>query len=141
MVRRRGSGLHCTDRGMGIKLNVDAVFQHSSGASSSGAVIRDHTGLVLLSVWKVKQRCTTAEDAEPEVCFEGIQLAVECIIESDSRNIVEGMQASMKNRSRYSNICLNRNLHRLTPLCRSTKLEGLLWKNECMSKRKPLQGK
>jgi hypothetical protein len=38
---------------------------------SSGAVIRDHSGQVLLSAWKVNQRCTTAEDAV--AFFKGIQ--------------------------------------------------------------------
>ncbi|OEL12620.1 hypothetical protein BAE44_0026364 [Dichanthelium oligosanthes] len=92
-----------------VKLDIDAAFQLSTGEASRGAIIRDHTGKVLLSAWALNQRCATVEEAEAEACFEGIQLAVEwikkpTIIESDCHYLVKALQTVGENRARYSNI-------------------------------------
>ena len=44
-----------------------------------GLITMDHAGLVLLTAWKVIQRCSSIEGAEATACPEGVQLAVELI--------------------------------------------------------------
>jgi len=41
-----------------VKINVDAAFSAQSGEASIGLIIRDHAGQVLLTAWKVIQRCS-----------------------------------------------------------------------------------
>lgn len=65
-----------------IKINVDGSFVEATGQASSGIVIRDYLGHVLLSSWRYLFRCSSAAEA-------GLSLAVRwiespAILESDS---------------------------------------------------------
>lgn len=55
-----------------VKLNKDASLFVAIGENSSGTIIRDHSGRVLLLTWKVNKICATVEGAEAKACFEGI---------------------------------------------------------------------
>jgi hypothetical protein len=41
-----------------VKLNMDVAFCEGLGATSAGAIIRDSTGKVVLSAWKMGQVVT-----------------------------------------------------------------------------------
>uniref|UniRef100_I1NL00 RNase H type-1 domain-containing protein n=1 Tax=Oryza glaberrima TaxID=4538 RepID=I1NL00_ORYGL len=75
-----------------VKANVDGSFIQSSEAASAGIVIRDHTGSVLLTSWRIISHCGSAEEAEATACWEGVNLAAEwvkkpLILETDCANL------------------------------------------------------
>jgi hypothetical protein len=39
--------------------------------ASSGVIVRDHEGSVLLTAWKVLRHCSSREEAEAEACLHG----------------------------------------------------------------------
>ena len=72
-----------------LKLNSDAAFHADSGQSWAGAIARDHSGHVFLSVCKELPRSTSVEEAEGCAALVGlhalstvykrnIQLEVDC---------------------------------------------------------------
>ena len=60
-----------------LKINVDASFLQESGIASTGIIIRNHTGEVILATGHMVERCTNAEEAEAYACLDGLRLATE----------------------------------------------------------------
>jgi hypothetical protein len=60
-----------------VNLNIDASFLVTTGENFSEAIIRDHSGRVLLSSYNINKKCATVEEAEAEACYEGIKQAAE----------------------------------------------------------------
>jgi hypothetical protein len=76
------------------KMNTDASFSEQTGEASSGVVIQDAEGSILLSAWKTLENMASVEEAE--ACLEGSRLAVEWIklpilIESDCAELVKAL--------------------------------------------------
>jgi hypothetical protein len=120
----------------------------TTGENFSGAIIRDHLSIVLLSSYSVNKKCARVEEAEAEACYEGIKQATKwikkpTIIESDCLCLVEALKTPMEDRSRYSNIVkeikhdtrrfskigreCNRVAHQLAQLARRT-LHSAVWR-------------
>ena len=57
-----------------MKLNVGASFIEATGQASTGVVVRNHQGHVVVSAWRVLFDCSLAEEAEFAVCCEGLRL-------------------------------------------------------------------
>jgi hypothetical protein len=57
-----------------VKVNIDAGFCYLSGTASTGVVVRDDTGKVLLTAWKALRHCASPEEAEAEAYLQGIRL-------------------------------------------------------------------
>ncbi|KAF8659499.1 hypothetical protein HU200_058442 [Digitaria exilis] len=67
-------------------------------AAGLGVVVRNDSGGVLLSAWKMIQRCSGAAEAEAMACVEGLRLAAQflqepVIVESDCARVVQAVQA------------------------------------------------
>jgi hypothetical protein len=82
-----------------VKLNTDATYCWDSGRASTGSVVCDHDGNVLLTAWKVIRRCGSPEEAEAEACVQGIKLVAEWIkeptvVESDCQTLITAMESS-----------------------------------------------
>jgi hypothetical protein len=89
---------------------MDLVRDHNAGfcrdtrAASAGLVVRDHTGLVLLTAWKALRRCGSPEEAEAEACLQGIRLVEErikqpTVMESDCQLLVKAVESRSSDRS------------------------------------------
>jgi hypothetical protein len=61
------------------KLNTDASFWPDEGIVSTGIIIRDWQGRVLLTACRWLRNYATPEEAEAEACLQGIRLANEWI--------------------------------------------------------------
>jgi hypothetical protein len=55
-----------------VKINSDASFHAVTGEASSGVIVRDATGQTLLTAWRLLKKCSSVEEAEAEVCLEGV---------------------------------------------------------------------
>jgi ribonuclease HI len=89
-----------------VKLNIDAGFYRNSGHASSDIVVRDHTGFVLLTAWRIIRRCGSLEEAEAEACLQGIRLVEErikqpTVIESDCQLLSKAVESRMTDRSQW----------------------------------------
>jgi hypothetical protein len=85
-----------TPRKGGAKPNTDAGYCPNTGDASSGIVIRDRNGRVLLSAWRTWEHMASAEEAEAVTWLEGIRLAVEwvrmpLVIESDCIELIKAL--------------------------------------------------
>lgn len=92
-----------------VKANVDGSFIQSSEAASAGIVIRDHTGSVLLTSWRILSHCGSAEEAEATACWEGVNLAAEwvkkpLILETDCANLVSMLTSSGFDRAQLCHV-------------------------------------
>lgn len=92
-----------------VKANVDGSFIQSSEAASAGIVIRDHTGSVLLTSWRIISHCGSAEEAEATACWEGVNLAAEwvkkpLILETDCANLVSMLTSSGFDRAQLCHV-------------------------------------
>lgn len=92
-----------------VKANVDGSFIQCSEAASAGIVIRDHTGSVLLTSWRIISHCGSAEEAEATACWEGVNLAAEwvkkpLILETDCANLVSMLTSSGFDRAQLCHV-------------------------------------
>jgi len=92
-----------------IKINVDGAFK-GNGEASIGVIIRDSTGSVLLSAWRVVSNAANAEEVELMACWEGISLAVEwtpmpTILETDCTAAVKFLHGLLNNDPRRPSSC------------------------------------
>jgi hypothetical protein len=92
-----------------IKLNTYAGYRQSSGEASSGVVVRDESGNVLLSAWKPLRYVSSAEEAEAEACLHGMKLVAErfrhpVCIESDCAVLVKAISKKEDDRSRWTGV-------------------------------------
>jgi hypothetical protein len=55
-----------------VKLNTDAGFCVNFGLDSTGVVVRDSEGKVLLAAWRFLRHCGSPEEAEVEACLQGL---------------------------------------------------------------------
>ena len=86
-----------------IKINVDGAFKEN-GDVSIGVVIRNSTGSVLLTAWRVISNAANAEEVELLACREGVLLAAEwspspSILESDCLSAVNLLRKPSDQRS------------------------------------------
>jgi hypothetical protein len=87
-----------------VKVNSDATFYKNTGAASTGVVIRDAAGKVLLSAWRVLHGCASSEHAEAEACLHGLRLSMEWIqeltwVESDCSTLINDIVNKKDTRS------------------------------------------
>jgi ribonuclease HI len=87
-----------------VKLNTDAGFRSDNGDASTGVVVWDSHGQVLLTAWRSLRNVASAEPAEAEACLEGIQLTAEWIrqptnIKKDCASLIQVVWQSTENRS------------------------------------------
>ena len=87
-----------------LKLNVDASFIMETGQASTGAVIRNHQGTVILSAWRVLFDCSSAEEAEFAACYYGLHVASQwcqapLLLESDSSICIRSLSSNEMERS------------------------------------------
>jgi hypothetical protein len=92
-----------------VKLNTNTAFCEGSGATSAGAVIRDSSGKVVLSTWKVLRGCASAEHAEADACWEGLRLATDWVrqptcLELDCSNLIRDVQLKANPRAPLAGI-------------------------------------
>jgi ribonuclease HI len=78
------------------KINTDAGYSEESGEASTGVVIRDENGEVLLTAWQMVKNCCTVKVAEAEAFLRGIQLGSEWVrqpaIVTDCVNVIRALQ-------------------------------------------------
>jgi hypothetical protein len=92
-----------------VKLNTDAGFCHLIGQASTGIVVRDSNGSMLLSAWRSIRHGGGADQAEAEACLQGIRLVTEWIkqpvcVESDCANLIQAISQKEEDRSRWAGI-------------------------------------
>ncbi|KAG2726715.1 hypothetical protein I3760_01G126500 [Carya illinoinensis] len=80
-----------------LKLNVDGVVLSNLGRSGLGAVLRDHTGKVLMAVSQPALEVGGSEPLELMAIFRGLQMCAtmgipKILVESDSLLCIEGLQ-------------------------------------------------
>jgi hypothetical protein len=90
-----------------IKVNVDGAYLEHTGKAGIGVAIRDHSGSVLLSAWKVIFGASSAEEVEAQACREGLALAAEwtprpTILESDCSTVIGYLVKPQSQRTSYS---------------------------------------
>jgi ribonuclease HI len=86
-----------------VKLNTDVGYRHSPGEASTGVVVRDDRGNVLLSAWKSLQHVASAEEAEAEACLQGLKLVAEWIrqpacVEADCATLIQAINRREEDR-------------------------------------------
>ncbi|GJN25401.1 hypothetical protein PR202_gb13223 [Eleusine coracana subsp. coracana] len=86
------------------KVNADGAYSQESGIGGAGVIIRDSTGKVLLSAWRVFFEGDSAEEVEARACQEGIDMAAEwirgqVILESDCATVIQALKNKEPNRS------------------------------------------
>ena len=91
------------------KLNVDASFLSDQNKGAWGAVLRDHNGNVLLSVWGCIPHCQSAEAGEAIACREGVNAILHIshnpvILECDNVAVVNELQSRQRSKSAISMI-------------------------------------
>jgi hypothetical protein len=87
-----------------VKLNTDADFWPDMGWASTGLVIHDHVGKVLLTTWRWLRNCGSPEEAEAEACLQGVRLVSEWIrqpteVESDCQMLVRRLMSNVQDMS------------------------------------------
>ncbi|KAA3474020.1 reverse transcriptase [Gossypium australe] len=87
-----------------VKINVDGAFDSHNNISTSGVVVRDNEGSVLLSWSKIHKGVHSAFEAEAMACREAVQIGVEhgwpkIIIEGDSLTVIKKCQNQDRDRS------------------------------------------
>ena len=87
-----------------MKLNVDASFIEETGQASTGAVVRNHQGHVLVSAWRVLFDCFSVEEAEFAVCCEKLRLVSQwchgqIIMESDNKTCIRSLKSEERESS------------------------------------------
>ena len=78
-----------------------------TGKAGIGVAIRDHSGSVLLSAWKVIFGAGSAEEVKAQACKEGLALAAEwtprpTILESDCSTVIGYLVKPQSQRTSYS---------------------------------------
>ena len=87
-----------------IKCNVDASFLMDEKNGASGVVLRDHSGIVLLSDWDIIIDCQSAAMGEAVACLEDLKLGLancdsNLITETDCSSILESFKEDICDRS------------------------------------------
>ena len=90
-----------------IKVSVDGAFLEQTGKAGIGVAIRDQSGSVLVSAWKVITGAGSAEEVEAQACREGLGLAAEwtplpTILESDCSTVVNYLSKPTSQRTSYA---------------------------------------
>lgn len=88
------------------KLNVDGAFSAESGAASTGYVLRNHAGTVIMSGGCNILRASAAEEVEAMACRDGLRSVVQWIegpvwLESDCSSVVAKLKKTGMTRSRW----------------------------------------
>jgi ribonuclease HI len=92
-----------------VKVSIDAGYYLDTGSASTGIVICDHEGKVLLSAWRWLRSCGSPEEAEAEACLQGIRLASKWIrqsteVESDFQLLVRRLRSNEQDRVAWSGL-------------------------------------
>jgi hypothetical protein len=79
-----------------IKLNTDAGYHPDMGEASTGVVVRDNHGKVLLSAWRSLRNVASVKEAEGEACLQGIRLTAKWIrqptlVETDCTTLIHAL--------------------------------------------------
>jgi ribonuclease HI len=81
-----------------LKINVDRVFDESSGEGATGVVVRDSSGRVVLAAKSFFRSWGTVEEMEATACKEGLMLAADwcpqrVILETDCSTVASMLAA------------------------------------------------
>jgi hypothetical protein len=92
-----------------VKLNTDAGFCQMSGKASTGVVVCDDTGKVLLTAWKVIRHCASAEEVQAEAYLQGIRLTAEWFgkptyVELGCLNLIRAVHEENEDRSSWAGV-------------------------------------
>jgi ribonuclease HI len=92
-----------------VKLNTDAGFCPTSGKASTGIVVRDPPGKILLTAWRTFQSCGSPEEAGAEACLQGIRLVAQWIkqpthIETDCQTLVKAIEVLEPDRASWTGL-------------------------------------
>ncbi|KAK3133029.1 hypothetical protein QOZ80_6AG0531100 [Eleusine coracana subsp. coracana] len=58
-----------------VKVNVDGAYSPNNGQGTVGVIIRDASGAVILTTWKVIFQAASAEEVKALACIEGLSMA------------------------------------------------------------------
>jgi ribonuclease HI len=91
------------------KLNLDAGFIDETGRASTGVIIRDVHGKVLLSAWRSLYHIASVVEAEALACLEGLCLARQWIslplcVETDCKQLVQALEKEDQDRSSWAGL-------------------------------------
>jgi ribonuclease HI len=91
------------------KVNTDAGYFQDTCMASTGAVLRDAEGNMLMAAWKTVSNVAAAEEAEALACLDGIRLAAEevsrpVVVETDCFMLVQAVNRDGNPRARWSSI-------------------------------------
>jgi ribonuclease HI len=106
-----------------VKWNTDVAFCYESGGASSGIIMRDESGSVLLTAWKIVRACASPEQAEAEALLHGLRLATEWVrqpiwVETDCLNLIRDLTKTIGTRSSMTGILADiQAVGRLLPEC------------------------
>jgi ribonuclease HI len=89
--------------------NTDAGCCLYSGEASSGVVVRDENGDVLLLAWKPLRFVADVEEAEAEACLHGLKLVATrfrkpACVESDCAVLIKAINEKEEDRSKWAGI-------------------------------------
>jgi hypothetical protein len=92
-----------------VKMNTDAAFCLNSGTASTGIVVRDAEGKVMLTAWQVLRDCNSPEVAEAEAYLQGLRLTAQwicqpTIAETDCLSLVKMIKETKDERSCLSGL-------------------------------------
>jgi ribonuclease HI len=92
-----------------IKLNVDGSFCATDGTGGTCMVLRDETGMIIVSACSFMSSCSSPLHAELKSCREGIAMAMEwstlpCLIEMDCTEAVKMIKEPGIDRSLFMSI-------------------------------------
>jgi hypothetical protein len=92
-----------------VKLNIDAGYHPDMGEASTGVVVRDNHGKVLLSAWRSLRNVTSVEEAEAEACLHGIRLTTEWIrqptlVEANCATLIHALGKVVDSQSQWAGV-------------------------------------
>jgi ribonuclease HI len=84
-----------------VKVKTDAGFNRDKGIGSTGILIRNHDGDVLITAWKTV--------AEAEACLQGLRLALEwsqqpVIVEADCLSMIRAVLTTEEDRASWAGL-------------------------------------
>jgi hypothetical protein len=105
-----------------VKLNSDAGYRLDTGRASTGVMVSDSQGMVLLSAWQSLENFASVDEAE--ACLQGIRLArvwidQPMIVEADCVGLIKALMMGVQSRAPWAGVISEiRVVGQLPPECR-----------------------
>jgi ribonuclease HI len=92
-----------------VKLNPGAGYYPNTGKASTGIVVRDIHGRVLISTWRSLDNIASVDEAEVEACLQGIRLArvwigQPTVIATDCAGLIKALSLGVQSRAQGASV-------------------------------------